>query len=70
MKRFSNYSLSGIITNGIKSLSTLKGFPEAALQLICDDSWRSEGKRPELFEIRRGRIEFSGRPEQALEASK
>jgi hypothetical protein len=48
----------------------LKGFPEAVLQLICDDSWRSEGKRPELFEIRRGRIEFSGRPEQALEASK
>jgi hypothetical protein len=51
------------ITNGIKSHSTLNGFPEAALRLIGDDSWRSEGKRPELFEIRRRRIEFSGRPE-------
>jgi hypothetical protein len=59
-----------IVTNGIKSHSTLKEFPEAALQLIYDDSLRSKGKRPELFEIRRERIEFSGRPEQALEASK
>jgi hypothetical protein len=48
----------------------LNGFPAAALPLIGDDSWRSEGKRPELFEIRQRRIEFSGRPEQALEASK
>jgi hypothetical protein len=57
-------------TNGAKSHSTKNGFPEAVLQLIGDDSWRSEGKRPELFEIRRRRIEFSGRPELALEASK
>jgi hypothetical protein len=48
----------------------MSGLPEAALQLICDDSWRSEGKRPELFEIHHRWIEFSGRPEQALEASK
>jgi hypothetical protein len=45
-------------------------FLKAALPLIGDDSWRSEGKRPELFEIRQRRIEFSGRPKQALEASK
>jgi hypothetical protein len=48
----------------------LSGFPEAALPLIGDDSWRSKGKRPELFEIRQRRIEFSGRPAQALETSK
>jgi hypothetical protein len=38
--------------------------------LICDDSWRNEGGRPELFEIRHWRIEVSERPEQALEAFK
>jgi hypothetical protein len=26
------------------------GFPEAALQTIFDDSWRSEEKQPELSE--------------------
>ncbi len=26
-------------------------FPEGALQHIFDDSWRSNGQRPELFEL-------------------
>jgi hypothetical protein len=34
-------------------LTTSEGqFPETALRPICDDSWRSEGKRPKLFESR------------------
>ncbi len=44
-------------------------FPEAALHPICEDSKRSEGKRPELFDLRHRRSEFPGRPAQALEAS-
>jgi len=29
----------------------MNGFPEIALQHICDYSWRSEGKRPDLFDL-------------------
>ncbi len=52
------------------------GFPEAVLQHLSDDSWRSDGQRPELFDPAE-RESFgaklhsvSGYPEQALEASK
>jgi len=45
-------------------------FPERTLQTICDDSWRSGGKCPELSEPRWKRGEFSGHPEQVLEPSK
>ena len=58
-------------------------FPEFALQPIFDDSWRSAGERPELFEPVRASLSAKvapdglnrgtsvlGRPAQALEASK